>query len=393
MKKVKCTICGFESVYLRDHILEIHGVSLDEYQGDVAHPDFLDAFYKRKGRKRVAHPGVDQVNLQFGLYDMRVHPYVSRMDCLPIPAHYRVPAHGLLGQDVRAAIIALKKNRNIYIHGAPGCGKDALIHAYSGLVRRPCLFRQVIPETDVEAWFFHQGFKNGQDHWHEGELLKALRDGYTDRKGNKIPYLILITDFDRATPSQAEILRTILDTTEPRVSGPEGVTYPVFPGTQIICTGNSCGAGDESGMCVSTQSMDASMLDRFQGIYKFHPMDWADEGPICQAKYPLLLEKAPKAFDQVGKAVTTVRNEIARGEAIYFEMSHRAVMRWLTAAQDIVDVENEVPRDLLKRSLRAMLDGTQDRDTRDQLQKLIDPAIPEGSLDLGNRTKKGSLTI
>jgi hypothetical protein len=389
MQTVQCQLCSYEGLILTSHLVEVHGVDPKSYQGDLYSKDLEDAALGSRVQRSEA-PNVTDLSVTMGEYQVPVNHLVAGLDCLPVPAKYRVPQYGALSRDVKDAMIALLSGENVYIHGQPGCGKDALLHAFCGMSRRASKLFQVLPGTNIEAWLYSRGIDPSHgDCWREGELLTALRDGYTDRMGNVHPYTILITDFDRADPSQAEILRLIMDSISGRVPGPQGVTYDLYPGTQIVCTGNSCGTGDETGMCVSSNPMDASILDRFDAIFRFNPLDWKDEGLICKAKFPLLLEKAPGAFDQVGSSVKAIREEIQKG--LFFEMSHRAVCRWLRQAENTIRITGKVPKGLLKRSARAFTDGASDQDTRDKLKKLIDPHLLGGSLDLGGSLEDGDL--
>lgn len=392
MKKVKCLECGWEDIHLADHLVEVHGVDPLNYSGELTSPDLLEAFDSKRSPRRNASPCLSKLTVKLGDFSTSVNTSIKAIECLPVPPKYRIPHYGALSQDVKDALIALMSGENVYIHGVPGCGKDALLHAFCGMTRRPSKMFQILPGTDVSAWLFTRGLDPEKgDCWREGELLQALRDGHVDDDGNRHPMTVLITDFDRADPCQAEILRLIMDSISGRIPGPMGVTYPVLPGSQVVCTGNSCGSGDETGMCVSANPMDASILDRFDAIFRFQPLDWKDESLICKAKFPLLLEKAPFAFDEVGRCVTAIRQDILKGE-IFFELSHRGVCRWLKQAENIIRLSGgKVPKGLLKRSARAFIDGAPDTDTRTKLARVCDAHITGGSLDLQTSLQEGDL--
>jgi hypothetical protein len=213
--------------------------------------------------------------------------------------------------------------------------------------------------------------------------LKALRDGYKTKTGRVIPYLVLVTDFDRATKGQAESLRLVLDTIQGRVEGPAGEVYKVLRGTQIIATGNTAGAGDVRGRCISANIIDASLLDRFNRIFEFHWMDWKDEGKVCAEKFPKLHARFPQMFDQIGKATEILRKTI-EDDSLFCEFGHRSVCAWLGHADDILALNDRVELpELVRRSSRAFLDGMPDKETRLQVERLVDPHIEGGVLPDG----------
>jgi hypothetical protein len=294
-----------------------------------------------------------------------------------MPAAYRFPEFGELAADITEVLIAITQRRHLYIHGMPGSGKDALIHAISAKTRRPTLLKQVQPDADIQSWFYSRSFDKDGTKWEEGELLKALRDGYTTTTGRVIPYLILVSDFDRATKIQAEYLRLVLDSILGRVEGPEGLIYDVLPGTQIVATGNTAGSGDTRGRFVSTNIIDASLLERFDRVFALHWLDWRDELIICKEKFPLLAKVCPALLDQVGNATKAIREAIYQ-EDLYCEFSHRAVCSWLGHAEDVVRATGQVSENIAQRAARAVLDGMPDNETRLQVERLIDPHIQGG---------------
>ncbi len=381
---VTCALCDHSAHWIGDHVAEVHALSVAEYEaahGSVASAALLASLDIDAPARR--HPNLADIRIEFAGVKPGVNVDVPADACLPLPPAYRVPAFGALATDLREAAVSLLRRRSMYVWGLPGSGKDALFHAWSNLTRTPAMIFQVEPGADIRSWFFTHEFNKEGTFWQEGELLKALRDGYTTTSGRVIPYMILITDFDRATKEQAESMRLVMDSISGRVKGPNGVTYPVLAGTQVVVTANTAGAGDSRGRCTSSNVIDASILDRFERAYEFHWMDWRDEGPIVREKFPLLVAKAPGAFDQVGKATEALRKAVA-DEALYAEFSHRALCAWLGHAEDIVAVTDTVPADLLRRAFRAVADKLPDAETRAEAIRIVDPHLRGGSLDEGS---------
>jgi len=389
-----CRECNQEvNDYLGDHLLEAHSLTIDEYL--VKHPgaETISArlwdrhLANSKNVRRQSPPDSSNLTIKFANIPFRVNHDVPLLDCLPEPDHYRVPQFGNLGEDVQHAAIALKHNRPTYIWGLPGSGKDALYHAWSARTRTPAIIRQVKPGTDIEAWFFCRGFDDSGTFWEEGEVLKALRDGYTTQTGRKIPYLVLITDFDRADREQAEHLRLITDSIQGRVDGPAGKTYKVLPGTIIVATANTSGGGDERGRMVSANPIDASLLDRFQRKFQFHWLDWRDEGIIVEAKFPLLVQRCPSAFKKMRTVTKALRDAILNGD-LHGEFSHRALCDILSHAQDILLISGKVDKKLLKMAAKAWVDGLPDEENRKAARNILDPSI--GMLDEGDTSHIGA---
>lgn len=385
---VKCELCSVEVPdYLADHLLDMHQLSVAEYQelypGASVMSDRLAQRFQTKALlvQRALPPPPDQLTVPFANLRFPINIDVPSSACLPLPAHYHLPQYGDLGKDVQHAVVGLFHRRSLYIWGLPGSGKDALFHAFSSMTRTPALLRQVKPGTDIEAWFFSRAFNEKGTYWEEGEVLKALRDGYTTPTGRKVPYLVLITDFDRADREQAENIRLITDSIQGRIDGPAGHTYDVLPGTRIVATANTSGGGDERGRMVSANPIDASLMDRFDRKYEFHWMDWRDEGLILQAKFPHLIQRCPSILTKM-ETVTVKLREAIQKDNLHAEFSHRALCAILGHAQDILDCAGKPDKKLLKMATRAWLDGLPDKENRQTAANIMDPTI--GLLEEGD---------
>lgn len=388
---IKCKECGHvERDYLGDHLLESHGMTTQKYlekypDAPTASGRLLDRFKQQGNPRREFPPELSTLTVEFAGIEFPVNPDVPEEACLPMPAHYRIPRHGNLGRDVMHAAVALRHRRSMYVWGLPGSGKDALFHAWSSLTRTPALIRTVKPGADIEAWFFSRSFNEKGTYWEEGEALKALRDGYTTESGRTIPYLMLVTDFDRADRAQAEHLRLITDSIQGRIDGPAGKTYEVFPGTIIAATANTAGAGDDRGRMISANPLDGSLMDRFERKLNFRWMSWQDEEIIVRAKFPDLVSRVPSIFSRMGRVTAALREAILNGD-LYGEFSHRALCNILGHASDMMECSpnKQVSKNLLRQAARVWLDGLPDEENRDAALKIMDPHVKmldEGSTD------------
>lgn len=393
-------MCGHEETWLGEHLHQEHGLSLEEYQethpgAPVAEENLIRRVYAEKLQTERGHPpNPADLTAEIAGVWCPVNVEVPASACLPLPEHYRVPQHGDLAKDVRAASIHLKNRRSTFIWGPQGTGKDGFVHAYSALTRTPADKFQVVPGKDLQPWFWVREVSPERGtYFREGRLLKLARDGYQIPSGKRVPALILITDLDRATKSQAEAFRLLLDTIEARVPRWDGGSWPLFPGTLFVATSNTAGQGDETGRYASTNILDSTILARFERFRKFHLMDWSDEEPILRAKFPFFAEKMPEVLKGTrergsknmttgfGVATQTLRRAIRDGD-LHAEFSHRELCNWIQAAEDLL---REHPRrkpaeDLLREASRAVFDKFPDEETRLQAKRLIHGFIPGGML-------------
>lgn len=386
MPKLKCSLCAFEAHLLTNHLLEAHGVTEESYDGDTVSPE-LDAAYEAsvKGRRRTAFKGTEGVKVSFAGIPFALNVDVPVGGCLPMPANYAVPQFGKLAAAVRAVAVrvAAGNNKPVWIWGPPGTGKDAVCAALSARTRRPAIMFNIAPDVDVAAWLDTRAFSATGTYWEEGPLLKAIRDGYLTPSGRRVPYLIVLSDLDRASRGQMEPLRAILDSLGGRIQSQSGM-HKVLPGTLIIATANTSGGGDTTGRFSSTP-VDTSILDRFTFKVTFTDMDSRDEEPLIRAKYPDLCARFPELLPTVIRATTAIRDAVKK-EDLYLDFGHRSVSNWMDAtaaeaacAPGVTDYSR-----MLRAGLQDVLAGCPNDDTRESLKKLVDPHIRGGAVDEGD---------
>jgi hypothetical protein len=390
---VTCLLDQAEVHYLPAYLQENHNLSVEEYleqfPGAPLESEALQKAYSAKVKKvpKVKCPDLSELTVSVGNFEFAVNIDVPEEACLPMPENYHLPTSGKLAESVNRSLRYWNRGRSQWVYGPTGSGKDALFSALCAWTRTPSVLFPVNPDVDLMAWFYDKTFdENGTD-WQFGELFNALVHGYTSpTTGRQIPMAIVLSDFDRASRTQAEALRLITDSIQGRIKGPNGETYPILPGTKIVVTANTMGGGDPTGRYVSAQVLDTSIIGRIERKVRYFPLEWSDEERIIAAKFPRFCTEYAEYLPNLGKCVKALRKAV-EDESLYGEFSHRDLCSWIQDCQDIQEQYKSrgktPPKNILCQGFSSYADGLPDEETRNHACSLIDPHLPDGALPRG----------
>ena len=186
--RVECRECGFLGFSLVAHVGDKHG-GIAAYQ--AAHPDApvvseeLIKEHLRPAPKARRAAGSDTLALDMMGMTVPVDAGTNPDDCLPLPGGYQFPYKGKAKAAASRALVAMYRGRNVFIHGMPGTGKDALVHAYSAKARRPVVMVTFRPGTDLAPWFYVRSIGAEGTGWDYGHLWRALTEGMLGRDGKR----------------------------------------------------------------------------------------------------------------------------------------------------------------------------------------------------------------
>jgi MoxR-like ATPase len=235
-----------------------------------------------------------------------------------------------------AVMTALKSKKHLYVHGKAGSGKDALFQQVANQYRIPFINLSFKEGVDINEWIVRREIKAEAGGFstkvEEGVLLKAIK-GFSTEEGNKIPYMILISDMDRALPSQLEILRQALQegTSAYLINPIDGEPINVLEGTLFVMTGNSALDGDLRGNMVANR-LDASILNRLVCIRANNPTDDFFV-KILANEFPTLTEAECKLLIACMNATSKMSEDLA----LPIEISIRTTKAWARLAIDALE--------------------------------------------------------
>jgi MoxR-like ATPase len=376
---IKCPYagCSFEDpTQVLLHLKEFHRISAREIAQLIPEGEHLwvDEIEPPFAGTRVPRREQDLI-LSFCGVKAQVHLGVSEESCLPLPKHWKMPTRGRIADAMRRATISLKNSLPVFIQGPAGTGKDAFFHAWSHFTRQPAEIYSIAPDADIGAWLFSRELTKDGTSWSYGRLWKQLTEGFVLPSGARIPFLIILSDIDRAAPSQVEYLRMILDTIEGRVKSPDGGTVSILPGTIIAATANSMGASDSRGAYISARPMDASILSRFGVKIHFPYWDWEDEAQILQATSPdVMADRTMSSLIQ--KVRDAIRDEIKQGR-IMAEFGLRELISWVRFISILLKEGMNLSRATASFALLNILDGLPDQANQQVLISRLAKDLPD----------------
>jgi len=394
-----CRECGFKSHWLGTHLMSEHGLTVEEYLAKhegaaTASKEALEKFSARR-KARTLPPKLEDLTIEFAGTDFKVHTNVPLSVCAPPVPFYTPPKYGEQSENVEDVFLHLEgDDAPIYVHGPAGTGKDACFQAWSYKTRTPCLMVQINPDVDVSKFLYSHEIGEKGTYYKEGKLLKALRDGYVTDDGERVPYLIILTDVDRMTEEQGEHLRMIIDSVSGRIATPDGGVEKVLKGTRIVATANSAGNGSTGGRYASSRVVDASIMSRFTFKFEYTTLDWEDEKPILVDRFPILARHGGDSlWEQVEKCSKAIRKAIvSEMGGIDMEFGHRELVAWMKStaiyAKRDLDKKGKVGSDVLKRGFKTVLRSVEGT-TRGDLQRLVNPHLQGGIIDMGDTSHIG----
>jgi MoxR-like ATPase len=270
-----------------------------------------------------------------------------------------------------------------YIQGVAGSGKDTIVEQICSEFRIP--FKAFAFKDGINAnnWVCRTELRSTANGGTEsvvadGELAKAVR-GFKGKDGKMYPYVILLSDMDRARPQDLEILRNALQLGNSAylIDNVRGGAIPVLEGTIFVATGNTGVDGDPNGTMIANP-IDASIINRFARIRAELPTK-DQETKIILADYPRLDKPQAKL---IVDCLDVMRNTI-KTLGLPLEVSLRDAS--MLAKSSLALLDRSICKtftDALRLSITLVVDGAfKDPRNAEQLIGALDPILKVNTND------------
>ena len=174
----------------------------------------------------------------------------------------------------KTVVMGLEMNVPIYLHGHAGVGKTSLYEQVSAVTNRPYTRVQHtanMEEADVEGrWVVNA---KGEMEFMNGPLTDAMEQGH----------VYCADEYDFASPMILSVYQAVLEGKPLFIKAANKKVYP-HPNFRFVASGNTNGAGDETGLYQGTMMQNAANYERFAIVERVNYMPQKNEVDILCRK-------------------------------------------------------------------------------------------------------------
>ncbi len=177
---------------------------------------------------------------------------------------------------LKTVMIAVTMNKTLLLWGMHGTGKTTVLEQYCSRTNRPFMRVQHTATTEEAHVLGQYVVKDGSTHFEPGPLAIAMRFG-----------LVYCADeYDFALPNVVAVYQPVMEGKRLFIkeASPEWRVVVPHPNFRFVATGNTNGAGDNTGLYQGTQLQNAANYSRFALTAKVNYMDKAHEVAVIMSQ-------------------------------------------------------------------------------------------------------------
>lgn len=201
----------------------------------------------------------------------------------------------------------------LHLIGPHGSGKTSLPAQVCARLNVPLISETAHARMEIPDLISTMQLIDGKTVVQDGPLTMALRHGY--------PFLL--NEIDYLDPGTAGKLNDIIENQFVILPGKNELVRAA-KGFAFMCTSNTNGGGDETGLHVGTQVQNIALMDRLQKMYIDY-MSKEDELQMLSQ----LFTKTPSALLEAYVEVANLIRGQFKEDRLPVTMSSRALIRWI----------------------------------------------------------------
>lgn len=204
--------------------------------------------------------------------------------------------------NLKAVMMAAELNMTMLLWGMHGTGKTTLVEQFCARTGRAWIRVQHTVSTEESHILGQYVVKDGATVFELGPLAVAMREGL----------VYMADEYDFALPSVTSVYQSVLEG-KPLVikeAPPELRVIKPHPNFRFFATGNTNGAGDETGLYSGTQIMNAANYSRFGITIEIEYMPEPQEIAVVSAQASIHKDDSTRLV----KVANEIRRGFARGD-------------------------------------------------------------------------------
>ena len=209
----------------------------------------------------------------------------------------------------------------LFLTGPTGSGKSSAINQVAARLNWPVQQVNGHSRMEMSELIGHLIVLDGDMVWQDGPLTTAYRHGH----------LFILDELDLLDPGVTAGLNGIVEGRPLVLAGNGGEVVHPHPDFRFVCTGNTNGGGDSTGLHQGTMQQNVALMDRMWVVYVDYPTK-EQELAILKAATPDLTTAIIETMIDVANDVRNVYIGTRRDNGVEGDcevtLSTRTLIRW-----------------------------------------------------------------
>ena len=203
----------------------------------------------------------------------------------------------------------------LFLTGATGCGKTSSLRQFCAALNLPYYEDTADEIKGTDQWIGANKIVKGEFQWFDGPLTSVYRHGG----------VFVINEVDLMGPGMATGLNNALEREPLYIPELGGQPITPHPMMRIAMTGNTAGAGDQTGLYLGTNRMNAAFMDRAM-VVEVDYLKPEQEEKVLELRVPSLPEEIRKKMVKVAADIRRAFKDTSN--SLEVGMSTRTLIRW-----------------------------------------------------------------
>ena len=206
----------------------------------------------------------------------------------------------------------------LWLTGPMGAGKSSLVVETAARLNLALVQVNARRRLELADLVGHLTAIGGDVLFQDGPLTTAARGGGW----------LLVNEADLVDPGELAGFNTLLDGGPLVIAENGGEVVTPAPGFGLICTANTVGLGDATGLYAGTQRLNAALLDRFWVVAVDYPEPAEEAAVVGRAAPGLPPEIVAKMIEVAGEVRRLFQGAAEAPAAVEVTFSTRTLVRW-----------------------------------------------------------------